>query len=127
MSGGASGITIRGGTGSYVLDGGAGHDTVIADTGTQVLIGGPGDTFMAGKGADTFVFAANFSNQTINNFNPEQDVIALPHAEIANFAAVLADTHLAGLNTVVALNANDMITLNHVPPQSLHASDFHLL
>ena len=107
--------------------GGAGHDTVIAGTGTQVLIGGPGDTFMAGKGADTFVFAANFGNQTINNFNPQQDVIALPHAEIASFAAILADTHVEGLNAVIALGANDMIALNHVSPQSLHASDFHLV
>ena len=92
-----------------------------------MLIGGPGDTFLAGKGADTFVFAAHFGNQTINNFNPEQDVIALPHAEIASFAAILADTHLEGQNTVIALNANDMITLNHVSPHSLHASDFHLV
>jgi Ca2+-binding RTX toxin-like protein len=92
-----------------------------------VLIGGPGDTFMAGKGADTFVFAADFGNETINNFNPAHDVIALPRAETASLAAVLADTHLAGQNTVIALNANDIIILDHVSPQSLHASDFHLL
>jgi VCBS repeat-containing protein len=124
--GGATGATSRGGTGSYV-DGGAGHDTVIAGSGNQTLVAGPGDTLIGGKGADTFVFAANFGNQTINNFNPQQDVIALPHAEIASFAAILADTHVEGLNAVIALGANDMITLNHVSPQSLHASDFHLL
>jgi VCBS repeat-containing protein len=124
--GGATGATSRGGTGSYV-DGGAGHDTVIAGSGNQTLVAGPGDTLIGGKGADTFVFAANFGNQTINNFNPQQDVIALPHSEIASFAAILADTHVEGLNAVIALGANDMITLNHVSPQSLHASDFHLL
>ena len=66
---GASGSTIKGGNGSYVLDGSAGNMNVTAGSGAQWLVGGPGDTLTAGHSADTFIFPPNFGNETINNFN----------------------------------------------------------
>ncbi len=124
---GAHGSTIKGGTGTYVLDGSAGDVNVTAGSGTQWLVGGPGDTLTAGSGADTFMFAPSFGKETINNFNTAQDVIDLPLSEFANFAAVEADMHASGANTVITLDANDTITLSHITAANLHAQNFHFV
>jgi VCBS repeat-containing protein len=125
--GGTAGTTIHGGTGKQVLDGGAGNDVLVAGKGTQVLLGGSGDTLTGGNGHDTFVFAPNFGMETITNFNAHLDKIQLPRSEFANFDAVLADAHQLGANTVITYDANDVITLNNVALNHLHASDFHLV
>ena len=95
--------------------------------GTQWLIGGSGDTLTGGSTADTFNFAPGFGKETINNFNTAQDVIDPPQSLFANFAAVEADMHASGLNTVITLDANDEITLSHVAVQNLHAQNFHFV
>ncbi|MGN6750650.1 MAG: NF038122 family metalloprotease, partial [Xanthobacteraceae bacterium] len=125
---GAAGTTLKGGSGNYVLDGSAGHMTLAAGSqGQQWLVGGPGDTLSGGKSTDTFMFAPGFGKETINSFNVNQDVIDLPQSLFANFAAVQADMHASGSNTIIVIDANDVITLNHVSITSLHASNFHFL
>jgi VCBS repeat-containing protein len=125
---GVAGTTLKGGSGNYVLDGSAGHMNLTAGSqGQQWLVGGPGDTLGGGKSTDTFMFAPGFGKETINNFNPTQDVIDLPQSVFANFAAVQADMHASGSSTIIMADANDVITLNHVSITSLHASNFHFL
>jgi VCBS repeat-containing protein len=125
---GTHGGTITGGNGSYVLDGSPGNMNVTAgNSGTQWLVGGPGNTLTGGNSADTFLFAPNFGKETINNFNTAQDVIDLPHSEFASFAAVQADMHASGANTVIALDPNDAITLSHIAVANLHAQNFHFV
>jgi hypothetical protein len=70
---------------------------------------------------------ASFGKETINNFNATQDVIDLPQSLFPNFAAVQADMHTSGANTVIVVDANDVITLSPVSITSLHASNFHFL
>lgn len=124
----AAGSMIRGGNGNYVLDGSAGHDTVIAGGGgAQWLIGGPGDALYGGKTMDTFMFSPGLGNETINNFKAAQDVIDLPQSLVASFAALQADIHSAGANTVISFDAADSITLTHVAAASLHAQNFHFV
>jgi ELWxxDGT repeat protein len=79
------------------------------------------------QGADTFVFGSNFGENTITNFNVSNDTIELPKSEFADLAAVLADAHQVGANTVIAYDANDVITLNNVTVTELHAQNFHLV
>ena len=67
-----------------MLDGSAGDMTAVAGSGHQTLFGGPGDTLTAGSGIDTFMFAPNFGNETINNFQPH-DIIELPTSLFASF------------------------------------------
>ena len=124
---GASGGSIRAGSGSDVLDGSAGNMTLTAgQNGTQWLVGGAGDTLNAStRSADTFLFPPNFGQETINNFNANLDVIDLPHSEFPNFAAVQADLHASGTSTVITLDATDSITLTHLSVQSLHSQNFH--
>jgi VCBS repeat-containing protein len=125
---GAAGATLRGGPGNYVLDGSAGNMSLTAgNQGQQWLVGGAGDTLNGGKSADTFIFAPGFGKETINNFNPTQDVIDLPQSMFANFAAVQVDLHSSGANTLIVADANDVITLSHVSITSLHAQNFHFL
>ena len=125
---GAHGSAITGGTGSYVLDGSAGNVTATAGGGAaQWLIGGPGDTLNAGSTADTFLFEPGFGKVTVNNFNAAVDVIDLPQSLFANFAAVQADMHASGANTIIEFDANDMITLSHVAAANLHAQNFHFV
>jgi hypothetical protein len=45
--------------------------------------------------------------ETINNFNPAHDVIDLPQSMFANFAAVQADVHVSGSNTIIMSDADD--------------------
>jgi probable HAF family extracellular repeat protein/VCBS repeat-containing protein len=125
--GGTAGVTINGPNGdNAVLDGGAGNDVLIAGKGATALIGGHGDTLTGGKGADTFVFPPNFGQNTITNFNTAKDEIQLPHSEFADLAAILADAHQVGANTVIT-HANDVLTLDHVALQNLHAHNFLLV
>ena len=125
---GAEGSSIAGGIGSNVLDGSAGNMTVTAGVGgAQTLIGGAGDTLNAGSAADTFIFPANLGNETVNNFDAAHDVIELPAAVAANFAAIQADMHAAGADTVITLDAHDSITLSNVAAQHLTAQNFHFM
>jgi len=125
---GASGGSITAGFGNYVLDGSAGKMTLTASyssSGPQWLVGGPGDTLNAGYSADTFLFAPNFGKETVNHFNPQIDVIDLPHSLFQDFAAVQADMHTVGSSTVITLDAADSITLTNVAAINLHSQNFH--
>src|SRR5262249_47178818 len=87
--GGTPNTTITGPNGhSPVLDGGAGNDKLVATNGAAVLIGGPGDTLTGGHGADTYVFTGHFGQNTITNYNPNKDIIALDQTEFSNLKAV---------------------------------------
>jgi hypothetical protein len=91
----------------------------------QTLIGGPGDTLNAASyGQDTFVFANNFGHETINNFHPALDVIQLQQSQFGSLAAVMADIHQVGADSVLTLDASHVITITNTA--HLTAADFHL-
>jgi hypothetical protein len=81
-----------------------------------------------GSSADTFVFAANFGNVTLTNFDPETDVIEIDHTVFADFQALLAATQDDGNgNAVITADPNDTITIKNVTVAQLvqHQGDFH--
>ena len=126
-----SGGSATGGYGNTVLDGSAGNATLTAATtfnAHQILIGGPGDVLNAASfGQDTFVFANNFGHDTINNFHPALDVIQLQASQFGSLAAVMADIQQVGADSVLALDANHVITIANTSHASLTAADFHLV
>jgi hypothetical protein len=126
-----SGGSATGGFGNTVLDGSAGNATLTAATtfnAHQILIGGPGDVLNAASyGQDSFVFANNFGHETINNFHPALDVIQLQQSQFGSLAAVLADIQQVGADSVLALDANHIITIANTQHSSLTAADFHLM
>jgi hypothetical protein len=78
--------------------------------------------------ADTFVFAANFGNVTLGNFDPGTDAIEIDHTVFADFQALLAAAHDDGNGSaVITANPNDTITLKNVTVTQLvqHQGDFH--
>ncbi len=78
--------------------------------------------------ADTFVFAANFGNVTVGNFDPGTDVIEIDHTVFADFEALLAAAHDDGSgNAVIAADSHDTITIKNVTVAQLvqHQGDFH--
>lgn len=69
---------LFGGDGGDWLEGGRGRDELSGEAGDDVLIGGVGnDLLMGGEGADVFVFAAGDGRDTVLDFRPGEDVIAL--------------------------------------------------
>ena len=126
-----SGGSATGGYNNTVLDGSAGGATLTAAAtfnAHQILVGGPGDILNAASfGQDTFVFAGNFGHETINNFQPALDVIQLQQSQFGSLAAVMADIHQVGADSVLMLDANHVITITNTPQRSLTAADFHLM
>jgi VCBS repeat-containing protein len=126
-----SGGSATGGFGNTVLDGSAGNATLTAAltfNAHQILIGGAGDTLNAASfGQDTFVFANNFGHETINNFHPALDVIQLQQSQFGSLAAVMADIHQIGADSVLTLDANHVITITNTQHATLTAADFHLV
>jgi hypothetical protein len=121
---GGSATTGFGNTGS------AGNATLAAAitfNAHETLIGGPGDTLNAASfGQDTFVFANNFGHNTINNFHPALDAIQLQQSQFGSLAAVLADLHQVGADSVLSLDPNHVITVSNTAVASLTAAHFHL-
>ncbi|MBC6981701.1 calcium-binding protein [Caulobacter sp. 17J80-11] len=63
--------TMRGLDGADFLQGGGGYDFLEGGAGNDILVGGAGnDTLFGGSGADIFVYAADYSDDTILDFNP---------------------------------------------------------
>jgi hypothetical protein len=100
--GGTAGVTLDSGRNrDPVPDGGAGNDTLIAGKSHAVLIGGAGDILTGSKGEDTFIFTGNFGPNTVTNFNPHKDMIALDHSEFANLHAVMTSAHQVGADITI--------------------------
>lgn len=119
--------------GNTVLDGRAGNATLnAANTANahEFLIGGPGDTLNAASfGLDTFVFVGDFGHNTINNFHLPGSVnfIQLQQSQFGSVAAVLADLHQVGADSVLTLDPDHVITITNTQVASLTASTFHLV
>ncbi|WP_280705032.1 VCBS domain-containing protein [Bradyrhizobium sp. BR13661] len=116
--------------GSNALYGTAGNDTIDGLGGDDLLIGL--------DGADTFVFAPGSGHDTILDFTPGTDKIALngfagiPLGGNGSFSEANLDTWKAtpgvfetvGSDVLIHLSADDSILLKHVKVGDLHATDF---
>ena len=90
-----------------------------------------GNVILAGTAdSDSFVFTANFGNDTVTGFQPGVDQVDLDHTLFASVSDLLAHTsdNAAG-SAVVTVGADQSITFDHVSTQALqqHAGDFHLV
>jgi hypothetical protein len=122
-----SGGSATTGFGNIVLDGSAKLAAATTFNAHETLIGGPGDTLNAASfGHDTLVFANNFGHNTINNFHPAMDAIQLQQSQFGSLAAVMADIHQVGADSVLSLDPNHVITVTNTAVASLTAAHFHL-
>ncbi|MEO1378547.1 MAG: calcium-binding protein, partial [Cyanobacteria bacterium J06635_10] len=78
INGGAGNDRLFGSNGNDFLNGGAGNDTLIGGNGNDTLFGGSGDDILrGGAGGDSFFLATNQGQDTISNFQLNQDSIIL--------------------------------------------------
>ena len=97
------------------------NDTVVASAPNQTLTG------LAAS--DTFVFNfASVGNSTVTDFHPDTDLLQFKSSVFASVQDVLNATHDDGHgNAVIAIDAQDSITLDGVAKAQLHTGDFHIV
>jgi hypothetical protein len=100
------------------------HKTLKGGSGYDFLIAGPNDTLIAGPGNETFVFNQGFGNETVANFNPNQDQLAFNKALFAQSTAsfVLSQTHDTGFGAQIVVDPHDTVTLTNVTVAQLQAA-----
>ena len=67
VDGAAGDDFLSGGSGSDTISGGDGNDWIEGDLGDDILTGG--------SGGDTFVFGSSSGNDTLNDFDPSEDLL----------------------------------------------------
>jgi Ca2+-binding RTX toxin-like protein len=83
------------------------------------------DTVAAPVGRDMFVFGASgFGHDTITNFSAANDLLQLPKATIASFAALQPQITAATGGTLITVAPAESIMLAGVAPGSPHAANF---
>jgi Ca2+-binding RTX toxin-like protein len=111
--------------GNDTLIGNGGEDWLQSNGGTVTLNGGTGnDRLDGGSGADTFVFHDGDGVDTVNGFTHGTDMIEMDGYGIPDFATLETHISQSGPDTVIDIDANDIITLKGVTMTTLTASDF---
>ena len=120
--------TLNGTAYHDVINGGAGNDTINGNAGDDIITGGLGDDILnGGQGHDVFQFSAGDGHDRVVDFGTgllNNDVIRLEGFDYHNLSDLLVNAYQVGLDTVLALNANDSITLNGVNLGALHENNF---
>jgi len=116
--------------------GGTGDDSIAGGSGDDIIYGGGGDDQLWGSGErpdinpgetdfDTFVFMPGHGNDTVHDFNLNEDRIDLSHF---NSVTGLADLSIQqqGANTMISVGpqSGDSIQLMGVNASDLDAGDF---
>jgi hypothetical protein len=78
------------------------------------------DILMGTAAGDTFLFAQNFGQDVIRNFELDNDLVRIDHSMFADLSALMAhiSDDQAG-NAVIALNAKTTLTLEGISIDSL--------
>jgi hypothetical protein len=98
---------------------------IASSTGTSAR-----DVLFGGSGSDAFIFAPNFGQDIIKNFQPNDDTIRIDHTVFANIAELMEHTsdNSSG-DAVIAANAHDTITIMGVTTDTLqhHLNSFIII
>jgi serralysin len=114
----------------HFADDGHGGTLITAPAGPAQATAATSPASVAASGQDTFVFASNFGQASLSNFNPATDNIAFSKSVFASQDGLAAAIHNdAAGNAVITDAAHDTITLQHVTAAELlaHLTDFHIV
>lgn len=129
INGGSAGDVIDGGTGFDTINGGTGADTIVGGSGEDLINGEGGDDFLTGGvGSDTFVFAGDFGDDTITDFDASDNAEEIDLSAIAGITdfADLSENHMFALEGGVVIDTLDgsTISLFNVGINDLNNTDF---
>jgi hypothetical protein len=104
---------------------------LLGSTGSDTLTSTPGDEFFVGNGgSDTFVFADNFGNDTIKDFEANyavggrHDTIQFSKSVFDDFVSMQSHASQVGQDVVIS-TGNDSLTLKNATLSGLDHYDFH--
>ncbi|MGB0852869.1 MAG: beta strand repeat-containing protein [Pikeienuella sp.] len=128
---GASEANIVGDAAANTLSGSDFDDRIIAGAGDDTIDAGGGDDIIAGgAGSDVFIFNNGDGNDVIRGFgdisDPGQDIVEIADFGFLDFAAVQAALSTEGLNTRLALDADDSILFLDRGLNSFVSAEFDL-
>jgi Ca2+-binding RTX toxin-like protein len=108
------------------LYGDGGNDTVIGGNASDFIEGGEGNDTLTGNGAaDVFAFGSNLGQDTVTDFNPDEDFVQIVGTTTAAaFGDPLARLSASGGNTVLDLGDGDTVTFLGVAPSDFTADNF---
>jgi len=102
-------------------------NVVFGTTGSDTFTSTPAnETFFGRGGNETFVFAGNFGNDTIADFQSSSNVLQLAQSDFTNFAAVLAHAAQVGSDVVITADPHGTITLQNTMVSQLNINNVHL-
>lgn len=117
-----------GGQGNDLIDGGRDNDSLYGGAGFDTLVGGSGHDLMEGNfNADRFVFANNHGNDTITDFNANNNFELLDFTGLSGFnsvADVLSAANQVSRDVVIDTGSGSSIRLINVDLDDLDAMDF---
>ncbi|KZK85078.1 Bifunctional hemolysin/adenylate cyclase precursor [Pseudovibrio sp. Ad13] len=122
------GEILWGTNGDDVINGLGGDDVIDSVEGDNQISGGTGnDIITSGFGDDTIIFGENLGHDTLIDFHvgkSSRDTIQFTDGVFESFEDVMSAARQDGLDTVIQLDEDNSITLQHVDVSHLHADDF---
>ena len=125
--GGSGNDYIVGGAGDDILLGDAGDDRIFGGEGDDTIMGGTGDdTMSGGTGSDIFLFGTDSGNDTITDFDVDEDTIDLSMLPgPITFSDLTITTDEDGHAVITHSSLGGTITLQGVTPGDLTADQFN--
>ena len=115
--------------GADQLDGGSGNDTILGGGGNDLIVGGPGNDQLYGESfsastslvdRDTFAFGVNSGEDSIGDFEVDDDIIQVsPNygftsaAQLLNAVSFVANFTDGTSQSTLTLSTGNVITINH--------------
>ncbi|TCP58452.1 hemolysin type calcium-binding protein [Rhodovulum bhavnagarense] len=122
--GGEGNDSIEGGAGTDTLYGGAGDDSLTGGAGADMLYAGGGnDALTGGTGVDTFYFNTAEGENTITDFNTEEDKIDVSEFDLT-WADVQNSAYQVGDDSYIALSDDVTVILSGVGLDAFGEGDF---
>ena len=130
---------LQGGLGDDNLDGGLGNDRLFGGRDFDVLFGGEGDDYLdggagndtltGGLGDDTFFFRFGDGNDTITDFDGNEDVLRLSQfgPSYDTFSEVLASAFQSGSNVIFEFDFGQRLTVENTQLSDFTADDFIII
>ena len=129
LFGGEGNDRVWAGSGNDVIYGGEGNDTLVGYSGFDILIGGEGDDVLDGRfNADRFVFADNFGNDLIRDFdalNRFEKIVLTDVTNIVDYDDLIANHLQVDAEGVVSIvDGVNSVILHGVDVNDLDPTDF---